>query len=158
MHLPRRDRLLDGVSKCFGVLAHAVVPRDDGYQRWRLAKPLRGCEVDGVECADRFDRKWTADSIEHCSINLEDEAAPLERPEGAHGGLFLLRRQTPSRARPNDGPPRFCKCQSRRHLLRAAGNPLCDRDVALEQCGDQGARLHVPHSRVSGHGAGRKGG
>jgi hypothetical protein len=83
--LPGSARLFDCVTKRFGILAHAVVPRDDGYQWWRLAEQFRGREVDGVECADRFDRKGTADSIEHRSINVEDEAAPLERSEGAHG-------------------------------------------------------------------------
>ncbi len=88
--LPGSARLFDCVSERFGILPHAVIPCDDGYQRWRLAEQLRGREVDGVERADRFDRKGTADSIEHRSIDVQDETAPLERSEGAHGGLLLL--------------------------------------------------------------------
>ena len=151
---PMAIHLFDRISKRLGILPHAAVPRDDGYQRRRVAEQLRGREVDGVECADRFDRKGAADSVEHRSINVEDEAAPLEGSEGPHGGLLLFRRQTTSRARSNDGPPRFCECQSRSHLLRAAWDLSYDGRVALQQRGDQGARLHVPHSRLGGHGAG----
>jgi hypothetical protein len=50
--------------------------------------------VDGLECADRFARKGAADPVESRSINLEDQAAPVEGSEGAHGGLLLFRRQT----------------------------------------------------------------
>ena len=43
-------------------------------------------KVDGIECANRFDRKRTADSIEYRSINVEDVVAPLKRPEGRTAG------------------------------------------------------------------------
>src|SRR5262249_24583766 len=74
-HRPRQ--LLDGVSERFGIFSDAVVPCDDGEQRRRLAEQLRGCKVDGVERPNRFDWKRTADSIEHRSINVENEAATL---------------------------------------------------------------------------------
>lgn len=151
----RGTHLLDGVSKRYSILAHAPVPRDDGQQRWRLAEQLRGCEVDGVECPDRFDRKRTADAIQHRSINVEDEAASFERAERAHGGLFLLRRKTANGARPNDGPPGFGKCQSRSDQLRSARILPYGSAVAIEECGDEGARFDVPDSRVRGRGTGR---
>ena len=90
--LPGSAHLFDRVSERFGILAHAAVPRDDRYQGRRLAEQFRSGEVDGVECADRFDRKRAPDSVEHRSINVEDKAAALEGSEGAHGGLLLSRR------------------------------------------------------------------
>ena len=53
----------------------------------------------GIERADRFDGKGAADASEHGSVNIEDEAAPLEGSQGSNGRLFFFCRQPTGRAR-----------------------------------------------------------
>ena len=63
-----------------GVLTHSRISRDDGHELWRFAKQFCRCKMHGVERADGFDWEATADPSEHGSVNVEDEAAPLEQP------------------------------------------------------------------------------
>jgi len=129
---PFDDDLFDRISERFGILAHTSVSGDDRYQRRWLAEQFRGREVYGVERADWFEWKGASDSVEHCSINVENEAAPLERAESADGGVLLFCRQTTSRARSNDGPSRFRECEGRGHLLGTEGHRPYDGRVVLQ--------------------------
>jgi len=101
----------------------------------------------GIERADRFDRKGAADAIEHRSVNVEDEAAPLEGSQGSNGRLFFCCGQPTSRARPDYRPPCLCEGQSRRHVLCSDRKRLHGRRVMLQQRCNERARLHVPNAR-----------
>jgi VWFA-related protein len=103
--------LFDRISKRFGILAHAPIARDDGHERRRLAEQLRGRKMDGVERADRLDREGAANPIEHCPVDIENEAAPLEGSECEDGRLLFFCRQPASRARSDDRPSGLCQCQ-----------------------------------------------
>jgi hypothetical protein len=62
-----------------------------------------------IERADWFDGKRPADASEHRSVNVEDEAAPLEGSQGAHGRQFFCCGQPSRCARPDDRPACFCE-------------------------------------------------
>jgi hypothetical protein len=73
----------------------------------------------GIECTDRFDGKRAADASEHCSVNVEDETAPLEGTQGSNGRLFFCWRQPSNCARPDDRSARRCEGEGRGYVLCA---------------------------------------
>ena len=100
-------RLLDTVSKCLGVGANPLVPRDDRDKlRWFIQQ-LSGRQVDRVECANRFDGKRPTNTVEHHLIDVEKEAASFERSKGKYCGLLLLRCQPARHPSADDRPPRL---------------------------------------------------
>ena len=86
-----------------------------------------------VECADWFDGKGTPDASEHRSVNVENEAAPLERSQGSNGRLFLYWAQPTTCARPDDRPASLCEGKGRRHELCSARQRLQGCRIMLEQ-------------------------
>lgn len=106
-----RSPLLDDKSHRSGVVSHSVVTSHDGDKLWRLAEQLQRRKMHCVERADWFNRKRAADPSEHRSIDIEDEAALLEGPQRANGGLLLLRAQPARCSRPDDRPACFCEGQ-----------------------------------------------
>jgi len=90
--------LLDDVAKRSGVVSHSVITSHDRDNLWRLAEQLDRCQMHRIERADRFDGKRAADASEHRSVNVEDEAAPLEGSQGSNGRLFICCGQPSSAA------------------------------------------------------------
>jgi len=60
--------------------------------------------VHSIERTDRLDWKRTSHAIENVSVDIEDEAASLERAQGTNGSLFLGWRQPSGGACPYDRP------------------------------------------------------
>ena len=112
-----RGELLDDVPKRSRVISDSDIASHDRDNLWRLAQQFCRCQMHGIECTDRFDGKRAADASEHCSINVEDETAPLEGPQGSNGGLFFHWRQPSSCPRPDDRSARLCEGQGRCHVL-----------------------------------------
>ena len=108
--------LLDDVPKCSGVVSHSDITSHDRDDLWRFAEQLCRCKMDGIERAERFDGEGAADASEHGSVNVEDEAAPLESSQGPNGRLFFCCGQPTGRARPDDRPARLREGQGRRHV------------------------------------------
>ena len=86
--------LCDDEAERLGVLADAGISRDDGDRLWCIAEKLDRGQMDGIERPDWFDGERAADSSEDRSVNVEDERAPLEGPQGPNGAPVLLRRST----------------------------------------------------------------
>ena len=103
--------LLDDVPKRSGVVSHSVIASHDRDKLWRLAEQLYRCKMHRIERADRFKGKRAADASKHRSVNVEDEAAPLEGSQGSNGRLFFCYGQPGSRARADDRPACLCDGQ-----------------------------------------------
>lgn len=76
------DQSFDGVAQCCSVIANTHVAGDDCHERGRIAPLLNGGQMNGVQCADRFDGKWAPGMGEDCFGDAHDIAAPGETPQG----------------------------------------------------------------------------
>lgn len=138
--------LFDDVPKRSCVVPHSDIPRHDRHHLWRFAEQLCRRKMYRVERADRLDRKRAAHTSKHRSVDVDNEAAPLEGTQGTNSRLFIGWRQPSRCARPDDRSACLCEGKRRRHML-CAGRRLQDRWVVLQQCGNQRTRLHVPNVR-----------
>lgn len=102
-----KPALCDDEAERLGVLADARISRDDGHQLWCFAEQFYRRQMHRIERRDRFDGERAADSGKYRSVNVEDEAAPLEGPQRPNGPLFFCRGQPAGRARPDDCPARL---------------------------------------------------
>ena len=146
-----RDRadaeLLDDVPERPGVVPHPAITSHDRDNLRRFAEQLGRCKMHRIERADRLDGKGAADAGEHRSVNVENEAPPLEGSQGSNGRLFFCCGQPKGRARSDDRPAGLCESQGRRHVLCPGRRRLHGRRVVLQQCRNERARLHVPNAR-----------
>jgi len=98
-----RDRadaeLLDDVPERPGVVPHPAITSHDRDNLRRFAEQLGRCKMHRIERADRLDGKGAADAGEHRSVNVENEAPPLEGSQGSNGRLFFCCGQPKGRAR-----------------------------------------------------------
>jgi hypothetical protein len=73
--------LLDRVSKRSGVVSNPSISGHDGHQLWRLAEQFCGRKMHGIERANRFYRKRSTNTREHCVGDGDNEATTCEYSE-----------------------------------------------------------------------------
>lgn len=82
--------LCDGVAKGGSIVAHPRITSHDRHELWRFTQEFGGCEMNRVERADGLDREGAARPRQDDFRHRNDRASPLERPERADGGAFVV--------------------------------------------------------------------
>ena len=114
-----------GMAERSGVVANTDVTCDDRQESRLVPQGSRGCKMNGIQSADRFDRKWASGMGEDRLSDAHYVTTPDKPLQGEQCCSLLPSCNLSREACAKNGAAGFGKRESGRHplSLRANGSP-----------------------------------
>ena len=139
----RLSGLLDCIPKRFCVVPDASVARHNGHELRGFAEQLSGSKVHGIERANGFNWKRSANTREHRVCHSDHERATLKPPQCTHRRTLFVCRQPRAGSRAKNRSRGLRDRQRGRNLTAPRSNRPYRRCVMFQQRGNQPAGLDV---------------